>query len=325
MRSTLLALMGAAFLAGCGAMSQQTASSGGAITTAEHWVQGVSAADGKPVKLYVREKYAASVDPGAAARKGKVVVLAHGAGTPGSVAFDLQVPGAKGRTYSMMDDLAGRGYDVFTMDYQNYGRSDKHSCGLCVTTQAAANDLDAVVDHVRKLRGVDKVHLLGWSWGTTITGLYAMQHPQKVNRLVLYAPPVHTGPLGNVPTNHFRATTIKNSQDLFEAPASDPEAVEAWAREVDKWMPNPPNGVFADLNGKMPLTDPKKITPPTMIILGDLDRATPISQPNLPVFFMDLANKDKQLIIVPNAGHALVAQKARGRLYDEAAKWFGLE
>ena len=47
MRSTLLALMGAAFLAGCGAMSQQPASSRGAITTAEHWVQGVSAADGK--------------------------------------------------------------------------------------------------------------------------------------------------------------------------------------------------------------------------------------------------------------------------------------
>ena len=214
---------------------------------------------------------------------------------------------------------------MFTVDYQNYGRSDKHPCGLCVTTQAAATDVGAVVDHVRNLRGVDKVHLLGWSWGTTITGLYAMQNPQKVNRLVLYAPPVHTGPRGKVPTAQFRTTTMKNSQDLFEAPATDPEAIDAWAREVDKWMPKPPNGVFADLNGRMPLTDPKKIAPPTMIILGDLDRATPITQPNLPVYFMDLPSKDKQLIIVPNAGHALMVQKSRGRLYDEAAKWFGIE
>jgi pimeloyl-ACP methyl ester carboxylesterase len=323
MKHRALAFLTVAILSGCAATSQQDSTA--SIATVEHWVQGVSAADGKPVKLYVREKYSASVDPTAAAKQGKVVVLAHGAGTPGSVAFDLQVPGAKGRTYSMMDDLASRGFDVFAVDYQNYGRSDKHPCGLCVTTQAAANDVSAVIDHVRKLRGVEKVHLLGWSWGTNIAGLYAMQHPQKVNRLVLYAPPVHTGPRGQVPTAQFRATTVKNSHDLFEAQASDPEAIDAWAREVDKWTPNPPNGVFADLNGKMPLTDPKKIAPPTMIILGDLDRATPITQPNLPVFFMDLQNKDKQLIIVPNAGHALVAQKARGRLYDEAAKWFSIE
>jgi pimeloyl-ACP methyl ester carboxylesterase len=323
MKRIALAFLAGALVAGCAATTQQ--SSTASITTTEHWVQGVSAADGKPIRLYVREKHAASVDPSAAAKQGKVVLLAHGAGTPGSVAFDLQVPGAKGRTYSMMDDLASRGFDVFTVDFQNYGRSDRHPCGLCVTTQAAANDVNAVIDHVRKLRGVEKVHLLGWSWGTTIAGLYAMQNPQKVNRLVLYAPPVHTGPRGEVPTAQFRVTTIKNSQDLFEAAASDPEAVDAWAREVDKWMPNPPNGVFADLNGKMPITDPKKIAHPTMIILGDLDRATPITQPNLPVFFMDLPNKDKQFIIVPNAGHALVAQKARGRLYDESAKWFSIE
>ena len=107
------------------------------ITGAEHWVQSVSSADGKPLKLYVWEKRLKAGDPSAFARSGKSAV-----------------------TYSLMDYLAAQGFDVFIVDYQNYGRSDHHPCGLCVTTQVAAT----------------------------------MQHPEKVRRLVLYAPPVWSAP-----------------------------------------------------------------------------------------------------------------------------------
>src|SRR2546430_4158498 len=97
------------------------------IAGAEHWVQSVSGADGKPIKLYVWEKRLRAGDPSAFARSGKVVLLAHGAGTPGRIAFDLQVPEKSAVTYSLMDYLAGQGFDVFTVDYQNYGRSDHRS------------------------------------------------------------------------------------------------------------------------------------------------------------------------------------------------------
>jgi pimeloyl-ACP methyl ester carboxylesterase len=295
------------------------------IVGTEHWVQSVSGADGKPLKLYVWEKRLKAADPSAFAKSGKVVLLAHGAGTPGRIAFDLQVPEKSAVTYSLMDHLGGQGFDVFAIDYQNYGRSDQHPCGLCVTTQVAANDVNAVVDYIRKLRGVDKVHLLGWSWGTNVTGLFTMQHPEKVNRLVLYAPPVWSTPRDQAPTEEFRTVTPDNSRRLFEPPASDAVAVETWVKEVAQWGPKAPNGVILDLNTKMPLTDPTKITAPTMIILGDLDRLTPINQPNLPGFFTSLPNTDKQLIIVPGAGHALTVQKPRLRFYSEVAKWFSVD
>ena len=295
------------------------------IAGAEHWVQSVSGADGKPIKLYVWEKRLRAGDPSAFARSGKVVLLAHGAGTPGRIAFDLQVPEKSAVTYSLMDYLAGQGFDVFTVDYQNYGRSDHHPCGLCVTTQVAANDLNAVIDYISKLRGVDKIHLLGWSWGTNVTGLFTMQHPEKVRRLVLYAPPVWSAPRGQAPTEEFRTVTPDNARGLFELPASDAIAVETWVKEVAQWGPKAPNGVLVDLNTKMPLTDPKKIAAPTMIIFGDLDRLTPITQPNLPGFFAELPNTDKQLIIIPGAGHALTVQKPRLRFYGEVAKWFSVE
>ena len=300
-------------------------SAGEPIAGAEHWVQSVSGLDGKPLKLYVWEKRLTAVDPSAFAKSGKVVLLAHGAGTPGRIAFDLQVPEKSAVTYSLMDYLAAQGFDVFALDYQNYGRSDQHPCGLCVTTLVAANDVDATIDYIRKLRGVDKVHLLGWSWGTNVTGLFTMQHPEKVNRLVLYAPPVWSEPRGKAPTEEFRTVTQQVSRGLFESSASDAMAMDTWVKEVMQWAPKAPNGVLLDLNTRMPLTDPKKIGAPTMIIIGDLDRLTPINQPNLPGFFAALPNTDKQLIIVPGAGHTLTVQKPRLRFYSEVTKWFSLE
>jgi pimeloyl-ACP methyl ester carboxylesterase len=323
MKTILVILLAAFTLCACAAAPQQgAAGSSDTITAAEHWVPTASAVDGKPLKLYVREKYSRASDPSSFRTSGKVVLLAHGAGTPGSVAFDLQVPGETAATYSLMDHLASRGFDVFAVDYQNYGRSDMHPCGLCVTTKVAAEDVNATVDYIRRLRGVDKVHLLGWSWGTTVTGLFTMQHPQKVRRLVLYAPPVWSEPRDQAPTTDFRTVTPVNSRGLFEPAASDDVAIEAWVKAVEQWGAKAPNGVLLDLRTKMPITDPRKISAPTMIILGELDRQTPINQANLPGYFAALPNNDKQLIIIPGAGHALTVQKPRARFYNEVTKWF---
>jgi pimeloyl-ACP methyl ester carboxylesterase len=151
------------FLSACASVERTPV----AIQGTEHAVQSASALDGKPLTLFVWEKRRADLDVKSFSENGKVVVLAHGAGTPGHVFYDLQVPGAASPTHSLMDYLAARGYDVFTLDYQNYGRSQGHPCGRCVTTQVAANDIKAVVDYVLVQRSVKQVYLLGWSWGAT--------------------------------------------------------------------------------------------------------------------------------------------------------------
>ena len=50
------------------------------------------------------------------------------------------------------------------------------------------DDIDAVVDYIRKLRGVERVSLVGWSLGGPRAGGYAAQPPDKVGKLVLLAP-----------------------------------------------------------------------------------------------------------------------------------------
>ena len=185
-----------------------------AILTFEHKVQvksTVPALAGRTVDLYVRERASASLKRDAVAAD-RVVLFVHGAGTPAEVAFD--VPHSD---YSWMAYLASAGFDVFSMDTTGYGRSVRPEemndpCNLAPEQQKQFvpalikapcdpkypgqltnigsdwNDINAVVDHIRKLRRVEKVSLVAWSLGGPRAGGYAAQHPEKVHRLVLLSP-----------------------------------------------------------------------------------------------------------------------------------------
>ncbi len=184
------------------------------VTTAEHRVRVTSAVPaiaGESVEIYVRERVRSDTAV-ASLPADRAVLFVHGAGTPAEVAFD--VPHGD---YSWMAYLANAGFDVFAMDTTGYGRSVRPAamndpCNLVAEQQAQFvpsvipapckptypgqlttiasdwHDIDAVVDHIRALRKVEKVSLIAWSLGGPRAGGYAARHPEKVNRLVLLAP-----------------------------------------------------------------------------------------------------------------------------------------
>ena len=139
------------------------------------------------IQLFVRNKHIS----GRAASPDKILLFVHGATYPAETAFDLPIEGA-----SMMDLVAGRGYDVYLVDVRGYGRSTRPAemspppaaNKPIVSTAVAARDLGAAVDYILKKRKVSKINVMGWSWGTSIAGLYTSEHNDKVSRLVLYAP-----------------------------------------------------------------------------------------------------------------------------------------
>ena len=185
------------------------------VLSLDHYVPVVSKAPsmaGQTAQIYVRER----VLPDTALRgndlEGKVVLFIHGAGTPAEVAFDVPHEG-----FSWMAYLAGAGYDTFSMDTTGYGRSTRPHvmndiCNLstqsqqdfipgllsepcepsypfaATTIESDWHDINAVVDHLRAMRGVDRVHLVAWSLGGPRAAGYAALHPDKVARLVLLAP-----------------------------------------------------------------------------------------------------------------------------------------
>ena len=218
----------------------------------DHYVQvhsTVPAIAGQLTQIYVREV----VEAGAVLRGGpaadRVALFIHGAGTPAEVSFDVPY-----QDYSWMAYLAHAGFDVFSMDMTGYGRSTRPAamsdpCNLTKEQQAqyvpfliaapcAAsyarqmttlasdwNDIDAVVDHVRALRHVEKLNLLAWSLGGPRSAGYAAQHADKVARLVLLAPAYNRAAKADAPEQVPANGAAFNTQ-------SRAEFITNWDRQV---------------------------------------------------------------------------------------------
>jgi pimeloyl-ACP methyl ester carboxylesterase len=257
------------------------------------------------IELYVRNKRPAGMTNFPADR---ILLYVHGATYPSETAFDLPIQGA-----SMMDLIAARGYDVYLVDIRGYGRSTRppemsappEANRPVVSTDVAVRDFGAAVDHVLKRRGVARINLMGWSWGTAIAGKYTSEHNDRVHRLVLFAP-----------LWIFR-------KDAVIAPA--PEAKGTWATDPDATKHNPPmlrapNGVIADAlaywtAGKAHY-DPGKITVPTFLIHAEWDFDLPSYQAR--EYFAALTNAPyKRLVEIGEGTHTVMLEKNRMQFFRE--------
>ncbi len=293
------------------------------------------------IELYVRNKRPADMKN---FTPEKVLLYVHGATYPSETAFDFELGG-----FSWMDFIARHGYDVYLLDLRGYGRSTRppemdapaKDNGPIVKTETAVRDIEAVVEHILQRRGIEKLNLLGWSWGTTTMGSYAAQNPQRVNKLVLYAPvwlrkePLKLPP-GPLPAYRTVTNEAAKQRWLNGVPAEKEKELipdgwfEAWVDATFATDPvgaqqNPPilrapNGVVDDIQnfwaaGK-PKYDPAKITAPTLIIHAEWDQDTPayMSQALFPL----LTNTaSKRYIVIGEGTHTVIMEKNRMQLFKE--------
>ena len=295
------------------------------------------------VELFVRNKHVA----GKESPPDKILLFVHGATYPAENAFDLPIEGV-----SMMDLIAARGYDVYLVDVRGYGRSTRpeemsqrpEANKPIVSTRVAAHDLGAAVDYILNKRKVSKINLMGWSWGTSIAGMYTSEHNDKINRLVLYAPqwirneppaPAAAGapPLGAyrlVSKEQARARWLKGvaedkQADLIPPGVFDAWASATWASDPESSKHNPPmlrapNGVVEDgannWSAGKALYDPGKITVPTLILHAEWDADLPsyLAQG----YFAQLKNTPyKRLIELSEGTHTVMLEKNRMQFFHE--------
>src|SRR5215471_1526813 len=265
------------------------------------------------LRIYLWEKYRQSQDR-TFARSGKIALLVHGGTRSGRSIYDLQV-----RDYSLMDFLAQHDYDVWAIDIHGYGHSDKPANDW-VDSPSAAADIAAAVEYIAKLRGVSKINLLGGSAGTQRVGVFTMEHPERVAKVILYAG-FWKGTSefrefnrkrienGGQPLPHYRPTTEQDFRSDFVEGQFEPDVVEESVKVGLKMDPQRPNN-FVEY-AHLPILDPARISVPTMIIHGEKDFAA--KEEDLLPFYAQLATHDKQYVMLPNGGHMLMLEKDHKR------------
>jgi len=342
------------------------------VVTTDHFVPHTStvpANKGDVVHLFVRERDAGNRENLTA------VLMVHGASVP-------VLPGAELRTDHYDWDLwlaqAG-GFDVFMLDFQGSGRSPRPKmddpCNVptaqqssllipnplsatcppsypfqLVTSQSDWDELNTVVDYIRELRGVDKVHLASWSQGSFRVGPYAVQHPEKVASLFLFAPIFNTtfrnappSPIpqpGNPLSLRTRATLITQLWDpevKCEDQREDGIQDVVWAAIMAEdelgstWGPppagapdgSPPEGVMRVRTPTLwgwNSTAAARINVPTLIIQGEFDTGGGGVQ-QLAQLYALIPNANKLRFRVQCAGHFMVWEKQRRVLHHISKEW----
>jgi len=296
------------------------------------------ASDTPGIQLYIRNKR-----PKELTVSDRILLYVHGATYPSETAFDLRLDGM-----SWMDYIAAHGWDVYLVDLRGYGLSTRppemdrppQDNPPIVTTGVAVRDVATAAEFIRKRRGVAKISLLGWSWGTSIMGAYAAANSDKVSKVVLYAPlwlrntPSLIGADG--PLGAYRTVTRESARkrwltgvpedkqtDLIPAGWFDAWAEATWGTDPkakDSGQLRAPNGVIQDgreywVAGK-PYYDPANIRVPTLLIKAEWDQDTPAYMAQA-LFPLLTGAPYKRYIEIGEGTHTVIMERNRMSLFRE--------
>ena len=202
-------------------------------------------------------------------------------------------------------------YKVIVFDYRGMGLSTNTDSIMSISS--LAEDVNALLTEL----SIDKAHVLGWSMGGYVAQMFAINHPQKVNKLILYA------------TNCGDTLVVNPSQeiiDILENPSATPmerlsilfpddwlaahpepwtflpDATEPYNYEIigmqyfaiQEWL-EPDGGSAQHLN---------TLQMPVLVICGEKDKVVPSQNST----FLAGSISKSTLIKVQDSGHGLMYQ-----------------
>jgi alpha-beta hydrolase superfamily lysophospholipase len=297
--------VGAALVADLLPASAHAATAKPAIWSQEYWAKKGE------VSLYLYRKRLGAPRRGEAPRP--VLLLVHGSSISSRPTFDLTVP--KHGEYSVMNVFAEWGFDVWTMDHENYGRSSRTEGKSDIAS--GVEDLKAGSELVLRETGRQRLHMFGESSGALRAGAFAMAEPNRIDRLVFSA---FTYKGEGSPTlakraeqTEFYRTHNRRLRDRAmilsiatrdKPGTSDLAVMEALADAELKFGDQVPTGTYLDMTANLPVVDPEKVTAPVLLLRGEYDGIATVD--DIFAFYRRLPNGDRQFAILPGTAHSVV-------------------
>ncbi|WP_206447744.1 alpha/beta fold hydrolase [Agrococcus sp. KRD186] len=207
----------------------------------------------------------------------------------------------------------GRIATTTRFDERGFGLSDWEVSDFSL--EARIGDLETIVEHVPH----ERFALLGVSSGAPVAIAYAARHPDRVSRLVLYAPISSGcfGGLGGVDAEAALLAIIRASwarpDTLFQRVFTSlliPGATEqqmAWLDALQRMATSPGNAVASriaragvDISGELP-----RVQAPTLVLHAREDRAAPFHAGRL----IASAIPDARLVALESSNHILLSDE----------------
>jgi 4,5:9,10-diseco-3-hydroxy-5,9,17-trioxoandrosta-1(10),2-diene-4-oate hydrolase len=206
----------------------------------------------------------------------------------------VHLHGAGGIRLTPAHDLLARQHRVIVFEMPGFGSSPENT--RTRTTAEMAGTMAAAVDKL----GIDKLNLMGTSFGGKVALWLAVQQPERVEALVLEAPaairPAGSQPPSGSPEEMARRL-YAHPERLGPFRAPDP-AVQAKMRGLVARLRGPDRD--ADLETQM-----RRLPTPTLVLFGSLDRVIP---PEMGRFYKELL-PNCYLVFVYDAGHAISTER----------------
>jgi pimeloyl-ACP methyl ester carboxylesterase len=245
----------------------------------------------------VTQQSAARPAPGAVFREGHVEAdgfrIRYAEAGEGPALVHLH--GAGGMRLNAGHDLLARHYRVIAFEMPGFGASPENaragSMAEYATTMALACDA----------LGLDRFNLWGTSFGGKAALWLAVQHPERLQALVLEAPaairPGGARPPVGSPEQMARAL-YGHPERMPPLPAADP-AVAAKQQALTGRLRGPDRD--PELEAAM-----RRLSVATLVLFGTLDRVIP---PEMGRHYKQLMPANCNLALVYDAGHAIAAER----------------